>query len=738
VDVSGFYDGAADAGYGYGPSLRAMRTVWHHDGELFVEVTAPESLRGDVSGYGLHPALLDAALHGIGMARALRDGGGLDRPAELPFSFSGVGRHGHGATALRVRLAATDDGVSARITDDFGNPVLTVGSLVCRPASADLAGVCRGRGGSLFRVAWIPVTPAATAPATAPDGNAHDGNAPDVIEFDGSVHDALALVQSTLADDDDRRVVVVTRGAVAASPDEDVPALDQAPVWGLLRSAQSENPGRLLLVDVDDDPASARVLPEAVAAAAASAEPQLALRAGTVLTPRLVRLDPTEVPPAPDSAAPAPVGTALVTGATGTLGAEVARHLVRVHGYRHLLLTSRRGESAPGTADLVAELRELGARVTVAACDVADKDALADTLAAISVEHPLTAVVHTAAVLDDGVVTALTSERLDTVLAPKVRGAWNLHELTADAELTMFVLFSSVAGLLGGAGQGNYAAANTYLDALAQHRRVHGLPAVSIAWGPWTRRTGMTGELTDVDVHRLTRSGLTPMSTAEGLRLFDEALAAGESLVAAMGFAPAALRARSDVPPLLRALVPATARNTDAASAAALRSKLSAAPDAQRDRILLDVVREQVATVLGYSSPGAVGATRGFLEQGLDSLTGVELRNRLAVVTGLRLPATTVFDHPSPEALAKHLKIRLEPGQRRAGATALAEMAKLEQALAAVDAADADHGRLVNRLRALLCGLTVADDPASVPDDDLDSATAEDVFDLLDEEFSRS
>jgi acyl carrier protein len=310
----------------------------------------------------------------------------------------------------------------------------------------------------------------------------------------------------------------------------------------------------------------------------------------------------------------------------------------------------------------------------------------------------------------------------------------NLHELTEGLDLRVFALFSSAAGVLGGAGQGNYAAANTFLDALAQHRVARGLPAVSMAWGPWAQRTGMTGELTDVDVRRLTRSGLTPMSTVDGMRLFDEALAAGRALVVPMGFAPAALRARAaEVAPLLRVLVPVTA-TADVGSAAALTSRLAAAPAAERDRILLELVRTQVATVLGYQSPGAVDAGRGFLELGLDSLTGVELRNRLATATGLRLPATMVFDHPNPAALARHLKTRLEPRQRTAADLALADLAKLELTLAGVTNGQRDQ--VGARLKALLSTWNAAQAAESAPES-LDSASAEDVFDLLDEEFSK-
>ncbi|MGB3442821.1 MAG: SDR family NAD(P)-dependent oxidoreductase, partial [Actinophytocola sp.] len=562
-----------------------------------------------------------------------------------------------------------------------------------------------------------------------------------IAQFTGqtdALTEVLALVQGWPPDE--RTLVVVTRGAVAARPGDTVPDLVHAPVHGLVRSAQSEHPGRFLLVDVDDDPASLTALPAAIAAAGADGEPQIAVRAGVPLAPRLVRLARQTVTTTPRT------GTALVTGATGTLGAELAKHLVAAHGYRRLVLTSRSGPAAPGATELVAELTELGAHATVVACDVADRAAIAGVLAAIPPEHPLTAVAHTAAVLDDGVVAALTPDRLRHVLTPKARGALNLHELTRDADLEIFALFSSAAGVLGGAGQGNYAAANTYVDALAQHRAAIGLPAVSLAWGPWAQRSALTGDLTDTDLRRLARHGLIPMATEDGLRLFDEALTAGRALVVPMGFSPAALRAGgAEVAPLLRGLVSTGGAASAAGSAEALRRKLTAAPDTERGRILLDLVRTQTAIVLGYGNPGLVDARRGFVELGLDSLTGVELRNRLARGTGLRLPATTVFDHPTPDALARHLRTGLEPRPGGAGPAAFAELARLERALAGVTPGGAelmaDRGALTTRLRALLDHLTdVPTDHtahAEVPDS-LDSATAEDLYTLLDQEFSKS
>uniref|UniRef100_UPI0034DF4C85 type I polyketide synthase n=1 Tax=Streptomyces mutabilis TaxID=67332 RepID=UPI0034DF4C85 len=441
-----------------------------------------------------------------------------------------------------------------------------------------------------------------------------------------------------------------------------------------------------------------------------------------------------------------PEGTVLITGGTGALGGHLARRLAAA-GMRHLLLTSRRGTDAPGAAELAAELRELGAEVTVAACDTTDRDATAALIGSVPAQHPLTAVVHTAGVLDDGVIASLTPERLAAVLRPKVDAAWHLHELTRDLDLAAFLPFSSIAGVMGSPGQGNYAAANSFLDALTRHRRGLGLAGTSLAWGPWAHDGGMTSTLSDTDMRRMQSGGLPPLAVEQGLNLFDIARGSDETFLVLVGLAPGAMRgaAPEDLPPLFRSMVRSgrrTAAATDAAgAAAALGAELAGLDAADRVRRVTDLIREQAARVLGHASPKAVDVTQEFRELGLDSLTALELRNHLSTATGLRLPATLVFDYPTPTALAEHFVSELTGDDTPQGPSLLAELDRLDALLAAA-ADDPDEitraglalrlGRMLDKVRG------AAPDPTG-PDvaDDFESASADEVLAFIDNELGR-
>jgi acyl transferase domain-containing protein/NADPH:quinone reductase-like Zn-dependent oxidoreductase len=362
-----------------------------------------------------------------------------------------------------------------------------------------------------------------------------------------------------------------------------------------------------------------------------------------------------------------PAGTVLITGGTGVLGTLLARHLVTRHGARNVLLISRKGRAAENAGAIESELTELGASVRIESCDAADRDSLQELLAGIPVEHPLTAVVHAAGVLDDAVFAAQTPHHLDVVLRPKIDAAWNLHELTASADLSAFVLFSSAAGVIGSAGQANYAAANAFLDGLAQHRRQQGLPGVSMAWGWWAQATGMTGHLDERDRARMSRSGYIPMPSADGLAHFDAALRQARSFVMPAQFDLATIRSHSAVgglPPMFRGLIRAARRTAESAAAVErssdLRHRLAAMSMSEREHELLDVVRSNAAAVLGHDSGDALGADQEFKELGFDSLGAVEFRNRLKSVTGLKLSTTAVFDHPTSTALSRYLARALD------------------------------------------------------------------------------
>ncbi|HZN16732.1 MAG TPA: SDR family NAD(P)-dependent oxidoreductase [Micromonosporaceae bacterium] len=1065
VDVSGFYPGVAANGYGYGPAFQGLTAAWRRGAEVFAEVSLPEPVRAEARRYGIHPALLDAALHVNGF-------GPLGHRASrlmMPFTWSGVSLVAAGADRLRVRVTPVGpDSASIAIADAAGAPVATVGSLTLREVSPDQLPTRQAvPADSLLRIDWHPlavdaptvgpavwavlgddvfgvgvVVQGAGCPVDAyPDvaslrvvldagvpaprvvlasfGGAAAGDVLSAADTHVEVARALGVLKAWLADErlSGSRLVVVTRGAVATGTGEDVLDLVRAPLWGLVRAAQSEHPERFLLLDLDPVSGEVRVdLTALVGTAVGAAEPQVAVRGEQSLVPRLVpagggdaltapagaqawRLgvgqagtleglvlvgasdvlgplgvgqvrvqvraaglnfrdvlvglgmypgepvlgseaagvvvevgegvsglavgdrvmglvpnafgpvvvadarvlvpvpvgwsfvqaaavpvafvtayyglvdlagvrvgervlvhagaggvgmaavqlaghlgaqvyataspgkwgvlrglgvaaqrvgssrslefagrvlaatggggvdvvlnslagelvdaslgllseggrfvelgrtdvrDPDEVaraypgvayqvydmgqarvervgeilravvglleagvlrslpvrtwdvrragaalrfmsqarhvgkvaltmPPRLD-----PGGTVLVTGGTGTLGGLLARHLVRAHGVRHLLLASRQGPAAPGAAGLLDELREAGASVAVHACDVAERGQVAALLAAVPAGHPLTGVVHAAGVLDDGLVESLTAGQVHRVLRSKVDAAVHLHELTQGLDLAMFVLYSSGAGVLGAPGQGSYAAANVFLDALAQHRRARGLPAVSLAWGYWARTSGLTSGLGRQEQTRMAHGGVRPLSDEDGLALFDAATGLDEALLVTTRLDLARLRRHSDtqtVPALLRALVKPGTRRASAATGTAgngtdLATRLAVLNNADRDRHLLDLVREHAATVLGHPNAGSVDTGREFLALGFDSLTAVELRNRLGTATGLRLPATLIFDHPTPATLAQHLGRelgRLGPATGPAGPATAATPAAAEPEVPAAE-----------------------------------------------------
>ncbi|SDM37095.1 type I polyketide synthase [Allokutzneria albata] len=650
VDVDGAYEKLADLGYQYGPAFRGLRGAWTRGEDVFAEV---ESL---ASGFTLHPAVFDATLHAL-----LVVGGSSDTRPRLPFAWQGVSLHRATGDMLRVRIIRRgEDEIALLVTDSAGAPVASVASLVTRPMSPV--------GDALFRLDWqvADVGSASELEFAAIDTSR------DLRVVLGEV---LERVQSWLTEDRPERLVIMTSGALGDDPDP-----VGAAVWGFVRSAQSEHPGRFVLLDSDCGPVA---LPDG--------EPQVWARDGSLHVARLV-------PVPPPTTSPEPLESVLITGGLGALGSRLAKHLVAERGTKRLVLLGRRGASTPGAE----ELAGLDAEVAIVACDAADRDALAQVLA----EHPVTAVIHAAGVLDDGVITEQTPERIDRVLRSKVDAAVNLHELTGD--LTDFVLYSSLSGVLGGAGQPGYAAANAFLDALAAKRRAHGLPGRSLAWGSWEAEGGLAGGVQE----RLSAAGLLPLSDAEGLALFDASSAVDSATLIPARLNTSVLRAiaaNDELPPVLRALVRTTRQEPQKAL------DLSGVTEQE----LLELVRSHVASVLGHSAT-AVEPDRPFKELGFDSLTAVELRNRIGAATGLRLPATLVFDYPTPEVLAAHLRSELVAEPADAVETTVAHLRSVAGGLGESERAD-----LARRLRDLAREWAPA----------VTTESAEEIFALLDEQL---
>ncbi|MEU7620560.1 type I polyketide synthase [Micromonospora rifamycinica] len=733
ISVEGVYERLADVGVRYGPVFQGLRAAWRVDGELVAEVALDDVGRAEVDRFRVHPALLDAALH----LAALHEPSGPAEPL-LPFVWQDVVVHATGATGARVRMRVDGDTLSVILTDLDGAPVVTVGSLVLRPlpdrlpvkAVRDLYTVDWVDAGRISRASQVGEASRASQAGDASHAAQinHAGHAGEVSQFGevglGGVEaalpvwdcagvdlaDALVGVQERLAADDRRWLVLIPDGQT--SP-------DAAAVWGLLASAQTEHPDRLVLVDTAD-PAVAR------AAVAVCGEPQLRVDDdGRIQVPRLVRAAPTEDGRRPDFGA----GPVLVTGGTGTLGGLLARHLVREYGVDDLVLVSRRGSDAPGVDELVRDLPQ----ARVVACDVADRGALAALLGEVRPG----VVIHAAGVLDDATVGNLTVAQLESVFRAKAVAARHLHELTDG--LCALVFFSSASGVFGSAGQANYAAANAYLDALARQRRAQGLPGQSLAWGLWETGSAMTAALDTTRAYQ----GVRPMSDRHALALFDAALRTGQP---ALVTATLDLRPQADPSPLLRALLPPdrrTAAGDTPDRAAAMRARLAGRDADGQLSGLLDLVRGQTAQVLGHSSLSTIGAGRPFKDLGFDSLTAVELRNRLRTVTDLSLPATLVFDHPTPAALAEYLRAELFGSATRP--SIVDQLAQLENAMAVVagggDEFDAElRDDITVRLKALTAmwgDLRRRDDGTDVGGR-LDDASDDEIFQFIDSKFGDS
>ncbi|MFG2938753.1 SDR family NAD(P)-dependent oxidoreductase [Streptomyces sp. NPDC048282] len=623
-------------GHRYGPAFRAVTALWRRGEEVFAELALPPGEAATAGSYTLHPALFDAALH----AALLAEQPGAPK---APLTCSGVTVYASGASAARavVRRLGPDE-FRVALSDGAGRPLAVVESVVTRAISTRPSA-------ETYRLVWRPVGPDGAVStehelldvARLAAGLPSDATVPERVR--GLLSAVLERVRDWTADARPGRLLVLTGDASGDDPD-----LAEAAVAGLVRSASSEHPGRIVLVDRRDAP----VDPAVLAAALRSGEPELALRDGAVLAPRLTLADP----PADGRAEPALDGTVLVTGGGGALGASLARYLAVERGVRRLVLAGRSGKVPEWAGELPADVR-------VVACDVSDRAAV-DALVA-SCGPGLSGVFHLAGVVDDGVVDAMTPDRLAAVLAPKADGAWHLHEATKGLGLSAFVLYSSAAGVLGRPGQSNYAAANGFLDALARHRVARGLPAQALAWGPWATADapGMAGR---VAPGSLREGGVLPVGEREGIGLLDTALRTPDPVLVPV---PLELRAAAgaDAPPVLADLLPPGPATGEAAPPVAgaeqrpgaWRDRLAAVPPPERRSLLAELIRAEIAAVLGYPDPAALPAERSFTELGFDSLSAVQIRNRLGAFTRVRLSPTVVLEYPTLPELTAHVHAAL-------------------------------------------------------------------------------
>jgi short-subunit dehydrogenase/acyl carrier protein len=749
----------ADAGYNYGPVFQGLRRAWSADDAIYAEISLKDNQGQD--DFLLHPGLLDAALHPLMLVDGGSLSGGPQIP--FTYAGMRLHGQGACSLRVRLVVgqdtAEDTSTLSVSALDGEGEPLFTIECLQLRTVDQAVLQASKRKGDeSLYELQWqqLPVpTPNGNAPTVIALDNSNDTSlggsglgrhpdlatltsaieagtpAPEIVlvrasslapQADSELTDpalvpradleltgaelaqsiyalserVLCLLQNFLAVDSlvESKLVLVTDNALAVS-EQEAPSLGQASLAGLLRSAGSEHPERFALIDVDGSDASRAVLVGALL----SEERELAVRQGSLYAPRLERMRAAQ--PEEDAARELdPNGTVLVTGGTGGLGVLLARHLVVKHEARHLLLVSRSGEHAEGVQEVRAQLEELGCEVRIVACDVADRTALEGVINGISPEHPLSVVVHAAGVLDDGTIEALDGERLRRVMTPKIDAAINLHELTKGLDLSEMILFSSFAGIIGSPRRASYAAANTFLDALAAHRRAQGLPAISLAFGVWEKVTGMTDDAERARAaESLRRSeGLLPIPDEQGLELIDTARNTSQALLVPVRLDNTALRSlakASVLPTVLQGLVrTSTRRASDTRDS--LAKKLAQTPEPEWEETILELVKSHVADVLGHTSPTQLDPQRPFKELGFDSLAAVELRNRLNQTTNLKLPSTLTYDHPTPVAIAKHIRAAIGG----AGKTRTPEE-KVREAIASIPLTRLENSGLLNVLLEL-------------------------------------
>ncbi|MEL4889498.1 SDR family NAD(P)-dependent oxidoreductase [Pectobacterium betavasculorum] len=711
VDFTPIYEHLAAQGVILGNAFQRLINVWEHEDGLYIEATSPESHAELGEDFILHPTLLDAGMQAA-LLEQLKPGEENIQP-RLLFSLSGIRQYIRGAQRLRGHLVrkTTEPSPSGyseyalRLADDTGRAAAIIDSIVLKSSNSPRLSPSRP---PFYHLAWREI--AQDASTTKPKirwivpqnrlrerfsglikeqdaSNAYDDmhqalatfspqpdeiavfiapDGDDTLEYidHGPTHSTLNALQTWLNDPraTDVPLLIVTQGAIATNDRENVPNLAQSPVWGLVRTAQLEYPGRFCLLDINEVENTA-LSSIHTAINTLSHEPQLALRKGKILAPRLVKTvgngDLTAYNHADQPENPSrnlnPDGTVLITGGTGALGKVIAKHLVEHHGVRHVLLASRRGKDAPGANALLKDITELGAQATIVACDIANVAAVASLLDTIPTAHPLTAVIHTAGSVDTATLKTMSAEQIDNVLQSKAVSAWNLHQLTQHHDLAAFILYSSAVSILAQKGQGNYAAANAFLDALAHHRRHQGLPATAMAWGMWAERSEMGEQLGDDDIQHIIATGQIPLSRPQGLAFLDTVVGAQvvnhPPLLIPARLNLEALREQGDIP-LLAEVLPARTAARDSVSAS---PQIANMPEKERLPYLLNVIIQYAGEVLSHPDPESIRSDVEFITLGFDSLTSVEMGSRLSQTFGVRIPATAIFDHSTPQALAQFL-----------------------------------------------------------------------------------
>jgi amino acid adenylation domain-containing protein/thioester reductase-like protein len=490
----------------------------------------------------------------------------------------------------------------------------------------------------------------------------------DIDQVNELTTQALAQLQSVINLQSPPPLVWVTRNTIGtSSADPEFVAIASAPLLGLMRTARNEHP-ELNLRLIDLDTTLDLIEPGFLSALELHHVPECAVRQGRVLVPQLQYAPALDVGSTEKKQLLRSDGAVIITGGLGDLGRRVAMWLATAHGVRDLVLISRQGMDTPGADGFVKELAQSGSEVSVVACDMADFQNLEQVMSTFSEARPLRGVVHTAGLLDDGALQDLTPERFARVLAPKVKGAWNLHQLTQGMDMDLFLLFSSVSGIIGTPGQANYAAANTSLDALAHLRHAQGLPASSICYGPWGG-AGMAGRLSGANLGRWTRMGFGLLDPNEGLELTAKAIQSGRALTLVAALDPRPLHAflserDEGVLSLCKSLLDQTGTKVQTHKPSAnpqdLREALRCSLPETHHEVVLSMVRATVAQALGFVRPNEVDPDQPLQDVGIDSLTAVLVRNQLVKLTNLKLSARFAFQYPNLRALSQFLVVSLQ------------------------------------------------------------------------------